>query len=230
MNRYTPSVLLGSLLLAGSLNADVTSFLDLPESGTYEVGTVVTTSVTILGATFDISYTIGATASGDNVFVSSTGTQLGVGSDTDISSHYNTLEGNDGEGISFTDLTVSNFVANDSGLTESDIIDSLTFSGITFGATGNSNDGVDISFTDFDTDTVNKNLSSFSSGSTLSLSTLSNYDSNVTDLYLIVDSAQSNNRWSVAGIQVSYVPEPSSYALLAGLFGLGAVMLRRRQA
>lgn len=39
----------------------------------------------------------------------------------------------------------------------------------------------------------------------------------------------ANNQYGLSGVVISAIPEPSSYALLAGCFGLTWVMLRRRR-
>ena len=202
--------------------------LDLPASGNYTNATVVLTSQEYNGATFDVSYTIGSTSSGANTFASSDGTIVGVGSDADADTHYTTLEGDTAEGLSFTGLSIVNFVANDSGLTIDDIT-GLRFAGFTVGATENAQDGVNVSFTDFTTDVANIDLSGVASGSTIDLAALANYNSPETALYIITDNASSRNRWSVSGLDVTYtvIPEPATI----GMLGLGAVSLlalRRR--
>lgn len=255
MNKFTTSALALSFLIVGSTHAVVLT-LDLPSAGYYSdsglstvvidgsdpenivyldvsTATTVTSSTSFGGATFDIVYTIGSTATAANSFVRSTGSQLGVGSDGDISNHYSTLEGNDGEGISFTGLAVANFVAGASGLTVEDITD-LTFTGVTFNNVANNQDGVNISFTDFGLSTQNQNLNSANTGGTpytMVLSSYSNYTAPETAVYFTTDNTASSNRWAITGIDVSYaIPEPGSFALSAGLLGLFTVMLRRRKA
>lgn len=46
----------------------------------------------------------------------------------------------------------------------------------------------------------------------------------------VVTMSGSGNNYPINGIQLTVVPEPSSFALLAGFFGLSWVMLRRRCA
>lgn len=155
LSKFAPLVALGVWLSAGVAQAVVVD-LDLPVLGDYPDvdATVITTSTTFGTATFDIDYTLGAISGiGVDPFASSSGTQVGVGSLDDpgdplnvgdIPNHYTTLEGNDNEGLSFTGLSISNFVANDSGLTEADFAD-LTFTGLTFTAVTNNQDGVNVS-------------------------------------------------------------------------------------
>ncbi|MGJ8652760.1 MAG: hypothetical protein ACSHX8_05765 [Opitutaceae bacterium] len=229
---FATSTLLFSAFSVSSLNAAAID-LDLPATGNYTT-TIVATSVTdASGATFDISYTLGANAIGANPFARSNSTQIGVGSDTDISAHYTTLEGNDGEGLSFTSLSVSNFVANGSGYVIGDI--ELNFQSLLFNNVANNQDGVNISFTSFgDAGAANQNLNAASTGGTpytLDLTALANYSATATGLYIENDNTSSSNRWAIEGLQANYViPEASSFALLAGLLGLTSVMLRRRKA
>lgn len=203
--RFTLGVF---LLMAGVAQAVVVD-LDLPAAGDYSSPTVVTTSTSFNSATFDIVYTIGANATGANPFAHSTGTQIGVGSNADISNHYSTLEGNDGEGLSFTSLSIASFNANGSGLTLSDF-DDLTFSGLTLNNVGNNQDGVDISFTGYGVGPANLGLSGVPTGvpNTFDLTGLSNFGSPETNLYIEPDNTASSNRWAVVGLQVEHSLEP----------------------
>lgn len=203
--------------------------LDLPAAGDYTTPTVVTTSQSYRGATFDVSYTISATGTRDNPFASSTGLIVGVGSDTNDPSRYRTLEGQGGEGLSFTNLSVSNFVANDSGLVVSDVADHLSFSAIVLGSVGNAQDGVDLSFTGYSTDLANVNLSGVLAKHTITLTALVNYVAPAPSLFVMPDNRSNKNRWSIIGVKVD-IPETRSAALLAGILGLSYVMLRRREA
>ncbi|MGJ8674248.1 PEP-CTERM sorting domain-containing protein [Rubritalea sp.] len=223
--KKTLYTLSAGLILAGAAQA-ATLQLDFAAAAQNADGTVVSTSASFLGATFDVSYTLSSVANGANPFVGSTGAAYGVGSDTDISAHYNTLEGNDGEAITFSNLTFTNFQANGSGFTIADFSD-LTFSSFSIGAGGNNNDGANVTFGG---STTNQNLNSGNIGT--GTFALTGFGSGSGDsLTLAVDSGQSNNRWNVNGLEVSYttaaVPEPSSTALL-GLGGL-ALILRRRK-
>ncbi|WP_372795839.1 Ig-like domain-containing protein [Pontiella sp.] len=198
---------LAGVLLAGTTQAAlVETSINLASAGTYSNASahVITTAMEYNGATFDINYTLGSTSVSNNPFVQSNGSQMGVGSDGDISNHYLTLEGNDGEGMSFTGLSISNFVANSSGLVLDDLSDLGFISFITF-ASGNANDGAFVSFTGFTNDTVEVNLSG--SNPTNDLTGLANYPvlpDVASNLYIKVDNGASNNRWAISGIGVSF--------------------------
>ena len=237
-----------SLLLGGAGQAKtVNAALDFADAGNYSAsgvttidGLTVSTGVTVStpqrlgGATFDIVYTLGSTAKTAHSFVSSSGSQYGVGADNDNAAHYKTLEGNDHEGISFTDLSITNFKDNGSGIVIGDISD-LKFISVSVNSAGNARDGVNIGYTGFvATDNVNLSTSS-DAGQNISLSALENYPKSpalATALYLKTDDGQTSNRWAVDGMEVSYyvdIPEPSACALLVGLLGFGCVMVRRRK-
>ncbi|WP_372846874.1 Ig-like domain-containing protein [Pontiella sp.] len=200
---------LAGMTLAGTVQAVVvaTNLNITASSGNYPNGTVITTAQSFNGATFDINYTLGSIANGSNSFIGGTATLMGVGSDADISAHYTTLEGDDGEGMSFTSLSISNFVANGSGLEIGDIAE-LKFTGVSVGAAGNSQDGVAISFSSFTNGAVNFDLNNVTANYTVDLTVLSNYPvlpDLATMLFIKPDNAGSSNRWNVDGVEVSYV-------------------------
>ncbi|MDF7799543.1 Ig-like domain-containing protein [Pontiellaceae bacterium B1224] len=197
---------LAGMLLAGTAQAVEFNFdLNLPEYGTYSNATEVATSLTYEGATFDVVYTIDSVANGSNSFVSvnTIGTLFGIGSDSDIATHYGTLEGNDGEGFSLTNLTIRNFADNGSGHELGDFT-GLTFSGLSYGAAGNAQDGAFISFDGWTTNRAQQNLNGAEAGAgeVISVTGLANYVAPATNLYLIVDSVSSKNRFSIGGIQI----------------------------
>ena len=181
------------------------------------------------------------------------GTSIGVGSDNDAAGHFNTLEGNGatvpnpefdpddpdnpdngpanlnlgGEGLSFTGLTISNFMDNGSGVVVSDITN-LQFDDLTFNAVANNQDGVNFSYEDFGVNTINQNLNNASTGgSPFAFILPTPTDGSLIDsIFLEPDTAGSGNRWNISGIQISFdspaaVPEPTSACLL----GLGAIAL-----
>ena len=74
-----------------------------------------------------------------------------MATETLTSTHGNTFDGDQAEGLSFTNLAITNFMDNGSGFTEADFTD-LTFSSISFLAVGNNQDGVNFSFTGFPAD------------------------------------------------------------------------------
>ena len=225
------------LLMASFAPAASIVSLNLPGAGNYASPTVVTTSQSVGAATFDISYTVAAVSNDTGAVVGVSGSSIGVGSDNDVNpQHFNTLEGDGsgganestagGEGLSFTNLSITNFQSNGSGITVGDISD-LQFHGLTVGAAANAQDGATISFTGFGTSTTDVNLSGVSAGYTIPLTGLSNFSSTATGLYVQPDNGSSRNRWNVTGLSVSYVPEPSAAALL-GLGVVGLIGHRRR--
>jgi hypothetical protein len=189
--------------------------LDLPAAGNYPAATVILTSQSCKGATFEIAYTISCVATGANSFVGSSGSEVGVGSAVDLENHYSTLEGDDGEGVSFTGLSIVNFNANGSGLAIGDITD-LKFIRLTLSNVKNNQDGVDISFSDFETETTSYNLNSVEdSVHTIDLTDLPNSGDAATELYIKPDNISSANRWSITGIEVEYtVPESTTLGII----------------
>ncbi|MEJ6643043.1 MAG: PEP-CTERM sorting domain-containing protein [Akkermansiaceae bacterium] len=241
MKKISLALLVSSII--APVASGVTTSLDLPGDGNY-VSTTVLTSQTLNGATFDISYTVSAVSNDTNPVVGVISQLLGVGSDNDVNpQHYNTLEGDGsagangstagGEGLAFTDLLVTNFQANGSGLTIANI-QSLKFEVLTVGSVNNNQDGISISFINYGDTTQNVNLDAGSTGATgatpfsIDLTALSNYSPTSDSLYIQPDNGRSTNRWNVSGISVSYVPEPSSSALLG--LGFAGLLLRRRRA
>ena len=257
MKKLLCAICIG-LLSAGAAHADVV--LNIPANDNYAMPTTVITNVTSAeGATFDVSYTLSATSNDTGAVVGVIGQMIGVGSDNDINpNHFNTLEGTGavvpnpdfdpdnpdsgpanfnlgGEGLSFTNLTISNFMDNGSGIVESDITN-LQFDDVTFGAVTNGNDGVNISYTDFGVDTTNQNLNSASTGAMnpFTLELPAPTDGSLIDgVFLTTDTGQASNRWNISGLQVSFdspasvVPEPTTFSLLG--FGAIALFAQRRK-
>lgn len=240
--KKTLITLSAGLLMASATQAAITLVdLDIAASGNYTnaEAQVVSTAVTYDGATFNIDYTLGATANNTDpatVVATSNGNVYGVFSDTDIPSHATTLEGNDAEGISFLNLSISNFNANASSYVIGDFTN-LRFRTFTAGADGNAQDGAFISFTSFADaidagGTRSQQTMNANGGTARDLTTKGNYSAAADDLFLIVDTAGSKNRFNIGGLAVSFdapdiVPEPSSTALL-GLGGLALIMRRRK--
>lgn len=195
--------------LAGVVQADtVVTNLNIAAAGSYYPGTVVLTSQSYNGATFDIAYTLEAAGSGTNPYIYSDGSAMGVGSDSDAQD--TTMDGDTGDGMSFTGLSITNFNANGSGVEIGDITD-LRFTVLSLIYVGNARDGITVSFTDYSTSSVNYALDSTGTGGIsgdtpypLDLTALANYDATATGLYIENDSANGSDRWSVNGIGVSY--------------------------
>ncbi len=232
MKKLLGLLSIGLLLAVDTVQAGV--ILDLPTMGVEHHGeTVVTTSQEYLGATFDIAYTLEAIATSNNPFAYSNGSMMGVGSDGDAPTHYTTIEGNDGEGLSFTSLSIINFNANGSGVEIGDITD-LRFAALHLNNVGNTQDGITVSFTDYSVNSENYTLDPAGTGGIngadsygLDLTALGNYDFSATGLYIETDNASSANRWGVTGLEVMYaIPEPSTLGLIA-VSGFGLLFLRR---
>ncbi|WP_411825231.1 PEP-CTERM sorting domain-containing protein [Luteolibacter sp. AS25] len=226
-------------LMAGSTQAAYT-FLNLPLSGTYNGGETVVTSITNTdGGTFDVTYTLGLTGNPSDpdpattaLFIESAGDSLGVGGGSDTNARTGTIEGDTSQGISFTSLTVSNFVMGTT-YTEAEITNSLTFTGFTAGAGPDGQDNANISFGSFgvDTQSVSFNNATNAANSTAngaySIESLSNFSTPATDLFIQASGANSKNRFSITGLQVNFIPEPSAFALVG--FGFAGLLMRRRR-
>jgi hypothetical protein len=202
----TMTALAGVLLAGNAQAAVIETNLGVVAAGDYYNENVITNSLDYNGATFDIYYTLGSIANGSNSFVNSTGTQIGVGSDTDNNKHYSTIEGDDGEGISFTSLVLTNFVAGGSGLVLEDFTD-LQFVSFAVNNAGNGSDGASISFTDFDVSAVNKSFNSGDLDQVITLTDVANYPvapDFANNLYLKNSGTAGNNRWAITGIVITY--------------------------
>ena len=223
MMKTLLSTLAAGVLLAGAGQA-ATVVLNLPGNGSHASGTTFSTSSSYGGATFDIRYTLNAfaTIGTPAPFIGSDGTIFGVGSfdDGSIAGQLVSIDGDDGEQLSMTNLSITNFNAGSSGLVVGDL--KLSFNTLDIANGTAANDGITLSFTAFGDTTVGVDQPT-----TINLTALSNFSSTATSLYLQPDNAASNNRWSISGITASVTPEPSSTTL----FGLGlvGVLLRRRR-
>ncbi|MFC7338713.1 PEP-CTERM sorting domain-containing protein [Haloferula chungangensis] len=224
MNKIHLSSIAG-LLAAGAASAATIVPLDMPASGSHASGASFITSQSIAGVTFDISYTLNAFAAITDPapFINSAGSYFGVGSSNDgaVVGQQQSLDADDNEQLSIT-IAITNFNAGSSGLTVGDITD-FQFSELTIinGTAGN--DGIFVSFTGFGDSEVGVD-----NPTTIDLTTLGNFSSAASTLYIQPDGNQSNNRWSVGGISVSYnIPEPSSVTLIG--IGIAGMAFRRRR-
>jgi len=222
------------LLTAGSAQAGLVANLDLlPNAGNFANGAVISTSQALNGATFDITYTLSSIGNGGVSSLQQDGNgKLGVRSVADgtTSGHYTTLEGNDNEGLSFTGLSITNFIAGTSDYELSDFRD-LTFTQLTVTDAGNARDGIDLSFTSFvDASPANINLDPGGPVQALDLTALGNFGGLETNLFIDPDGNFGSNRWAVIGIQASFnaVPEPTTFAML-GLGVMATLVPRRRR-
>ena len=207
--------------------------LDLPpNTANIASGSSFTTSATLSGATFDISYTLNAVATDTTItpFIRSDGSHFGVGSTPDGTNpgQQRSIDAGDGEKVSITNLSITNFNAGTSGLTQGDFSISFEDVGILNG--NSTQDGVNLSFIGFGNTTAN--VTRPGNGATpalIDLTALTNYDPASTALYLEPDNANGSNRWSINAISVDVtaVPEPSTFAML-GLGGLGLILRRRK--
>ncbi|MDF7806359.1 hypothetical protein P4E94_02845 [Pontiellaceae bacterium B12219] len=222
--RKLANIFTVALLATGVVQAAVID-LALPTAGNHSSGSTFSTSASLDGATFDIVYTLNAFATSNTpapVINSSDGTYFGVGSANDgsTSGQLESIDANDGEKLSITGLSIVNFSANGSGLVDGDLSLSFESLSITNGTAGN--DGITISFTDFG-DTA----AGVDHPTIIDLTSLANFSSSSTSLFIEPDGAQSNNRWSVNGISVTVIPEPATFGLVA-MSGLGVLLIRRQ--
>ncbi len=191
--------------------------LDLP-NGDFPIFTTTTTSVTdaVSGITFDVAYTATASAT-DSPRVVGNGSSFGVGSTPDGTTplQLRSIDGGDGESLSFTGLTVSNI--SDAAFD----VTNLVFTGISVVDSDNVNDGFDIVG-----DAGSENFTSPADGPVT-------FASSTTAFTITPDTAAGTNRFALTGLEVSFdvvpvvVPEPTSAALL-GLGGLALVARRKR--
>ena len=180
--------------------------LDLPagvvgEAVVYDSGTVFTTSVTDpSGATFDIVYTLVASATAEDpaARIQSEGESFGVlsASETD-ESHGGTFDGDDGEGVSVTDLAITNFEPGSSGLTADSF--SVSFSTLTVNLGANKPDGLNVSFVKLG-DEGGTNFRRPGDDVALDLTEVKDFDAAATEMFIQVDSGQGNNRTAIGGI------------------------------
>ena len=219
-----------SLMVAGAAQAQQSITLDLPAGGPdpHPDGSVFATSVTDGGgATYDIEYTLNAFATDETVvdaFIKANagGTFFGVGSAPDgaNTAQQESVDGGDGERLSITNLSITNFVPGDDGLTASDL--SIAFSSITIANGPNVQDGINFSFADFDVDTANVTRPGFVNPDTgvaaqpaeVDLTALANFDAASTSVFLAPDNVAGSNRWSVAAIVVDVTGGTSDGVLL----------------
>lgn len=220
------------------------TFVDLPTSGTYSGGETVATNVTGTdGATFTLTYTLGLIGNPSTpdpltspIFISSDGSNLGVGGGSDIANHNATIEANDGQGLSFTSLTLSAFTAGTT-YTQAEYENSLSWTGFNVSAGANGGDRALVSFDGFGGTTQliafnsAANLASATVDGAITVTGLTEYSGSEDDLYIALNGVGSNNRFGINGLQVTYIgtaiPEPTSTALL-GLGGLALIMRRRK--
>ena len=222
MKKILCAIFVG-LLAVSTVQAQQTITLDLPVGGrdaadvpiTHADGSVFTTSVTDGGgATYDIEYTLNAFATDETVVdafikTNGTGTFFGVGSAPDgaNTAQQESVDGADGERLSITNLSITNFVAGSDGLVAGDL--SVAFNTLTIANGPSTQDGLFISFTDFgvNDEQVNRPGRVLADGTIpqpaeIDLTALPTYDAAATTIFLAPDNIAGTNRWSVAAITV----------------------------
>ena len=245
--KKTSNILVLSLLTMASLQA-ATVFTPLNLIGGPS-GTISTTSFTTSsGATFDINITLSATSSTTTVDVTDpanpittvlpnvvsdiaiNGNGIGVVSAGDPNFGNNlTIDGDDEEQLIISDLSISNFVAGSEGLTVADITN-LQFSSLSFFNGTAANDGVAISTTAFDINSL-AGTTIITQPTDVDLSAVTGIATSDV-IFIQSDTLQSNNRVSLSDVTVSFddpsvVPEPSSTALIA--LGACGFLIRRKR-
>ena len=206
-----------SLLAASAVQAQQSISLDLPAGGPdpHLDGASFTTSVTDGGgATYDIVYTLNAFATDEtnvDAFIKTNGqgTFFGVGSAPDGANtgQQESVDGGDGERLSISNLSITNFVAGSDGLVAGDL--SIAFGSITIFNGTSTQDGVNFSYADFDVDTANANRpgrvlddGTIPVPAQVDLTALANYDAASTSLFIAPDNIANSNRWSISEITV----------------------------
>ena len=225
------------LLAASAAQADSIALILPPAGSNSATGLTYTTEdVMVGGATFDIDYTLNAFATDTSVapFIRTigNGAYFGVGSvpDGTNNSQLQSIDGGDGEMVSFTGLAIdpASFDPGTSGLTLADF--TIAFESITPFNGSAQTDGIDFSHVGFgDADALN--ATSPANNVPIDISGLTG-NAGATSLFVEPDGTASNNRFSIAGISVqvtSPVPEPSSLSIL-GLSAIGMLVSRRKRS
>ena len=181
------------------------------------------------GATYDIEYTLNAFAADEttvDAFIKTNGLQtlFGVGSGIDGANtgQQESIDGNDGERLSITNLSITNFVAGSDGLVASDL--SIAFETITIANGTALRDRANFSYADFDVDVTQVIRPGFIDPDTgvaaepalVDLTARANYDSAATSLFVAPSSASAQNRFSISEITVQVTGGTPSTAVLLG--------------
>jgi hypothetical protein len=214
------------VLSVASLDAEIS--LNLPASGDYHEPVKVLTPSSFGGASFDIVYTIRASAKNMSPYVSSVLGNVGVGSEGEVVDHARTLDGDSEDGLAFTNLTIQNFNANSSGLTVSDIADNIGFSSILIGNAGNAQDGIDVSFEYHGVEVQNVPLNRVEAQHELELASLEKYSEPAQNFYLMSDNLNVRNRINVVGIKVD-IPEPGTTVVVGLLVFVATFFCRKHR-